>query len=179
MKNKKNSLIRYISLRRGFTFPEIMISLVVFAIAFIPIFGMFSYSNRASVMSRHRSLGEKLLIEKLEEFKHLPFNILVYEDPVNYEGCFFETGDTSRDSVILVEEGNFSGTGPGGFDYPPEYARYDYEVYVRPVLWNDESLDMIEVEVVITWLSNSAKEESRASIRNATLVRRLGTTAGN
>lgn len=161
--------------RRAFTFPEIMISLVVFSIAFLPIMGMFQFSNRTSMMARHRSLGEKLLIEKIEEFKHLPFNILVYEDPVNYSGCFFQVGDTSRDSVVLVEEGSFTGRGPGGFEYPEEYARYEYEVLVRPVRWNNQSLDMIEIEVIVTWLNDISREDSRTSISSTTYVRRLGT----
>ena len=60
-------------MRRGFTIPEIILSLGVFVVAALVLLTTFSSSSRQSVQSRNRSLGILIASSVLDEVRAHPF----------------------------------------------------------------------------------------------------------
>lgn len=67
-------MIKRLGGEAGYSLVEVMVAIMILAIAIIPMVGMFDAGLRAAVLGGSYDKGRSIANEKLEEIKALPFN---------------------------------------------------------------------------------------------------------
>lgn len=67
-------MIEQIKKENGYSLVEVMVAIMILAIAIIPMVGMFDAGLRAALLGGNYDIARSLANEKLEEVKALPFN---------------------------------------------------------------------------------------------------------
>lgn len=100
----------------GYTLVEVMVSIVLLAVAILPMFGMFDMALNATTQSSHYDKARTLANLKMEEAKSLPFVDVKDNFPVN--GSTPDTATGYYDSGFIPESGPASA----------EFTNFEYRV---------------------------------------------------
>lgn len=134
-------MIERLKEENGYSLVEVMVAILILAIAIIPMVGMFEAGLRAAVTGSNYDRARAIAGEELEEIKALPFRI---DNPASVD-----------DSAVEF----FKPVNNGGIEKPcsaPIDAAFDCEVrtaYLNPsTLAEDGSVrTMMSVQVTVTW----------------------------
>jgi prepilin-type N-terminal cleavage/methylation domain-containing protein len=66
-------LIRHLKEECGYSLVEVMVAIMILALAIIPMVGMFDAGLRAAVLGGNYDKGRAIAVEELEEIRALPF----------------------------------------------------------------------------------------------------------
>ena len=104
----------------GYTLIEVVVAIILLAVAILPMFGMFDMGLNAATQSSHYDKARTLANLKMEEAKSMPFVDLEDDFPVNPSTPDATTGyyDSEDDSGFITE------TGPASADF----TNFEYRV---------------------------------------------------
>jgi prepilin-type N-terminal cleavage/methylation domain-containing protein len=154
---------------KGMTFVEVMMAVMIFSITAIPLINLFLSSSEASLRQRYFGIANKLLIEKMEEFRHTNFNKLTCTDPDDVSTVKITTANPT-----IEVSGDFKGQGLGGYQYPKEYERFRWEATFTGIAWDAISgqLDMMKVKVTVFWHDKRGEKERKVEM--VSVIKRPG-----
>ena len=129
----------------GYSLVEVMVAIMILAIAIIPMVGMFDAGLRAAVLGGNYDRGRAIAGEELEEIKALPFRI---DEPSGV-----------NDSVVeFFRPANGSSPPSGGSTPCSGPIEAGFVCNVRTTYLNTSTLSpdsaartMMQVEVTVTW----------------------------
>lgn len=108
-------LVRRLQEESGYSLVEVMASIIILALAILPMAGMFDMGLRTATTGSNYDKGRTLANLKLEEAKSLPFDTVKDNFPVN--GTTY-SGSGYYQSAWLPE------SGPAGVDF----TNFDYRI---------------------------------------------------
>jgi prepilin-type N-terminal cleavage/methylation domain-containing protein len=139
----------------GYSLVEVIVAIMILAIAILPMVSMFDAGLRASALGSNYDKARALANEKLEEIKALP-----YRDPDNPAGA---PANSILEKYKPVNEPSTTagGLGPGSpvtgtkgiFSYTvtTRYVQQDFNTIPSPAI----RTSFIRVEVQVSWEGNS------------------------
>lgn len=140
-------MINQIKDQAGYSLVEVMVAILILAIAIIPMVSMFDAGLRAAVTGSNYDRARAIAGEELEEIKALPFRI---DDPAG----------VSDSAVEFFRPANGPSPPPGGSTpcSPPIDAAFDCDVttnYLNPITLTPDGTarTMMSVQVTVTWSS--------------------------
>lgn len=139
-------LLKRLKDESGYSLVEVMVAIMLLAIAIIPMVGMFDAGLRAAVLGGNYDSGRALANEKLEEVKALP-----YDKP-----------GAPADSMVEKYpplNGNPAGSSKPCPPSPSDYAPFTCQIettYVSMANAGDITADansrtMMQINVTVTW----------------------------
>ena len=127
----------------GYSLVEVVVAIMLLGLAIIPMIGMFDAGLRAAVLGSNYDRGRALASEELAEIQALPY----------------ENSDATPNSVVEIYppvggSDPCTGTIPSGLDDCQVETTY---VRLGPssIVADPEARTMMQVEVTVTWDSNS------------------------
>src|SRR5918998_29778 len=100
----------------GYTLVEVVVAIVILAVAILPMFGMFDMGLNAATQSSHYDKARTLANLKMEEAKSMPFVDVKDNFPVN--------GSTPDTATGYYDSGFISESGPASADF----TNFEYRV---------------------------------------------------
>jgi type II secretory pathway pseudopilin PulG len=128
--------------RKGFSTPELLITLVIFSFGLLPLIVLFQSSNKQTAQAKNLMVAHSLGRTVIAEIRSLGFNVLEHEIKTSAMGIVRVNKEVSGP---LVESDNNS------INYPEYYKRFNTTVKLEK-----PTDDKIRVELDISW-----KEPSR------------------
>ena len=123
----------------GYTLVEVMVSIIILAIAILPMVGMFDMGINSATESSHYEKACTLANLKMEEAKSLPFNSLRNNFPVN---------SSTPNPSGYYDSGFISETGPASADFPdPPFQYRVQKQYMQQPPKDDSGLDLVDPTV--------------------------------
>src|SRR5215210_6713980 len=101
---------------RGYSLVEVIASIMILALAILPMAGMFDMGIRTATTGSNYNKARTLANLKLEEAKNRPFGILRDNFPVN--------GSTPNTTTGYYDSGFIAETGPTAADF----ANFEYRI---------------------------------------------------
>lgn len=161
----RDSLVRGLSARRGFSFLEIMIALVILAITVIPSLNLFGTSVKYTINIHDIQVGMRLAQDALERYSSCSFPEL--------RGLLRQTA-----RARLLPETNQTEKVTSQFDPNRNYVNNEFDKFKRTVTLSklDSSDDMLMIEATVWWYDGDfspAKRDQRFVILSTVLHRDL------
>ena len=128
---------------RGFTFPELLVAMMILAIAIIPMVGMFDMGLRVSTQGGHYDQARALANERLEIVRALPYN---------------KPATAAPDSAVEIYRPGIPVTGTSGIFSWTVSTGYWREVVGVPAADNSDNSvvkPMMQVRVTVSWQGGS------------------------
>ena len=124
------SAIKRLSEESGYSLVEVMVSILLLAIAILPMFGMFDMGLNAATQSSHYDKARTLANLKMEEAKSMPFVDVKDNFPVNPS-----TPDTATG---YYDSGFISESGPASADFTNFEYRVEKQYMQQPPAGSEE-----------------------------------------
>ena len=144
--SRRYTIRRCLGSESGYSLVEVMVAIMLLAIAIIPMVGMFDAGLRAAVLGGNYDSGRALANEKLEEVKALP-----YDRP-----------GSPADSIVEKYpplNGSPAGSAVTCLPSPSDYAPFTCKIETRyvsmanggEIVADATSRMMMEINVNVTW----------------------------
>ncbi|MFC1745351.1 hypothetical protein ACFL35_15260 [Candidatus Riflebacteria bacterium] len=146
--------------KTGLNLLEMVIALVITVIAFIPLVGVFSGFNKATTSQKDIETAQKLALEKIEEYKTLPFAEIAKRAG---------SGKVEKGSVVTQKSA-------AGFGYKHEmYTRFKRDVTLKllnPSFISNKAKqrNVIKIEVFVYWHNKLMRDADERYLQMSTFI---------
>ena len=147
----------------GYTLVEVMVSIIILAIAIIPMAGMFDMGLNSVTTSCKYDKGRALANLKLEQAKNLPYEAVRTNFPsqaTSNKGAPGASGTITSSSVTRAQDAQV----PQGFSYTVT-KQYVQQLPLKPgsasmpfqVSPSDTDTHLLRITVTVSWAGNEYK----------------------
>jgi|GEM_PF-4760168 len=144
-----------LSLRKGFSFLEMMIAFVVILAGVVPVFTIVSTGNRTFVKSENNAIAYNLALEALEWARSAPYEQVIEENINNVSKPF-------GFPVALTLNYQTKDMPPYKLEYPQKYFKY-FSNFSREMKIETTGDKIKKVTVIVRWQEDKVQRKEEVS----------------
>lgn len=167
--------LKKLNLKKGMTFIELLVAMVLVAFLMWPLYNVFQFSARASLSSGDLTSAVNVASELLELLKNKPFDSICLENP-----AFGLKSKMDEKDIMEYMERNFMGKFPAASDT----VRFCRELEITPreehKTPRGKEFAYVEIQIKVYWADKLGRKiPSRAPVKLFALVPNENIYLGN